>query len=155
MRIPSLTLTVAFAASLSATALAQTRFCLGGDLSHLSQAQKSSCNARLSDVRELAVAMHAPADWHFVVVCSEQGWQDYAAYTMNTSETLLAASADTNLEQHETFLREGRLGSGDRKALQAVVAHEIAGIRLHSKDEVAINTEAARLINESAPQSGI
>lgn len=124
---------------LAASAVAQTRFCIGGDLDHLSQAERATCDAKVQAVRTVASSLHAPGDWHFVVVCGKEGWKEYAAYTMEPNPALLDASADTNLEQHETFLRADRLDLDQLRSLQHVVAHEVAGVLLNSKNELAIN----------------
>src|SRR5579875_545536 len=85
-------------ALLCASAVAQTRYCIGGDLDHLSQAQKASCSAKMHAVREIAAALHAPDDWHFVVVCGEAGWEQYAAYAAGDPATLADAAAATDLD---------------------------------------------------------
>jgi hypothetical protein len=137
-----------------ASALAQTRFCLGGDLEHLSAAQKASCSAKMQAVKEVTRSLHAPEDWHFVVVCGEQGWQNYTAFYAQESQALAETIADTHLSSRETFLRESRLQLEDLKGLRKVLAHEVAGILLKSHDEVAISTEADRLLAGSDTHTG-
>ncbi len=140
---------------LCASAAAQTRFCIGGDLDHLSPAQKAACSAKMRAVKVAAADLHAPEDWHFVVVCGEEGWKSYAAYAMDESSNLLNAVADTHLEQHETFFREDRLDIADVRALQHVVAHEVAGIALHSKDETAINHQVKLWLGDAPAHAGL
>ncbi len=137
-----------------ASAAAQTRFCIGGDLDHLTQAQKSACSAKMQAVKAAAAGLHAPEDWHFVVVCGENGWKSYAAYAMDENASLLNASADTNLEQHETFLREDKLDLANLHSVRRVVAHEVAGIAVHSKDEVAIHQQMKLWFGESPAHTG-
>ncbi len=140
MKISRKSLTVTIASTLLCVpAIAQTRYCIGGDLDNMTAAQKNTCSAKLGAVRQLAAAYGAPQDWHFVVVCGEEGWKQYAGYSMREDGVLQNAAADTNLEQHETFLREDRLdGVG---GLQRVVAHEMASIVLHTNDELAIQKQ--------------
>ncbi len=136
------------------SAVAQARYCIGGDLDHMSQTQKTACSAKLQAVKAAAASLHAPDNWHFVVVCGEQGWKSYAAYAQDSQTNLLDAAADTNLEQHETFLREDRLDIINMRSLQRVVAHEVAGIVLGSKDESAINHQMNLWIGQGSEQAG-
>ena len=134
---------------LCASAVAQTQFCMGGDLAHLSQAQKNACGAKLQAVRSVATALHAPQDWHFVVVCGEEGWKQYTAYTMREDRALMNAVADTNFEEHETFLRESRLGQDSVAALQSTLAHEVAGILAHNAQEARADVTPVRTASGS------
>ena len=138
-----------------ATAAAQTRFCIGGDLDHLTQTQKTACSAKMKAVKVAAASFHAPENWHFVVVCGEEGWKSYAAYAMEQGASLVDAAADTNLEQHETFLRDGKLNMADLRSVQRVVAHEVAGILVHSKDEVAISQQMNVWLGEHSSAAGL
>ena len=140
---------------LCASAVAQTRFCMGGDLDHMSQTQRTACSAKLQAVKNAAAEFHAPDGWHFVVVCGENGWKEYAAYVAEEDPAILAASADTHLEQHETFLREDRLNLADQQSLRRVVAREVAGILLQSQDETAINHQVNLWISQDQGRSGI
>ena len=144
---------LAAAALLCASAVAQTRFCMGGDLAHLSAAEKTTCNAKLQAVRTAAASFHVPDGWHFVMVCGEDGWRDYTAFAMNQS--LLGASADTHLEQRETFLRGDRFDLGNAPSLRRTLAREIAGIVLRSHDEVAINTQVNLWMGSASATSGL
>ena len=144
------------AASLVCTsALAQTRFCIGGDLDHLSQAQRTSCNAKNQAVKAAATALHAPDDWHFVLVCGDEGWKNYASYISEENTSLMDAAANTDLQQHETFLRADRLDLNSLRSVQKLVAHEVAGIVLHSNDEVAIARQMKIWTDQGSTQSGM
>lgn len=118
----------------------------------MSSSQKAACSAKLHAVKNAAAALHAPDDWHFVLVCGEQGWKEYAAFTMADNAELANAAADTNLEQHETFIREDRLDLTNEPSLKRVVAREVAGILLRSRDEIAI-TRKTDLLLAQAPQA--
>ena len=139
---------------LCASAVAQTRFCIGGDLDHMSETQKTACHAKMQAVKQAAASLHAPADWHFVVVCGEDGWKSYAAYSLDDSAALVHADADTHLAQRETFLREDRLDLGNLRSLQRVVAHEIAEITLQSKDELAISRQINLWLDRNSDRAG-
>lgn len=94
-----------------ASAFAQGgRFCIGGELNRLSSGQLHACQSELQKVRTVAAKYDVP-DWHFVVVCDENGWTDYAALSNTDADTLKNASADTNLPLHTTFFRGSRLQS--------------------------------------------
>lgn len=156
MRLSNLPRLAAVSVALLCTAaVAQTRFCVGGDIAHMSAPEKAACSAKLQAVKSAAAAFHAPDGWHFVLVCGEQGWKEYAAFTLADDAALMNASADTNLEQHETFLREDRLDLANASSLRRVVAREVAGILLHSHDEVAISNEADLLMAGTSEAHGI
>ena len=138
---------------LCASAVAQTRFCIGGDIAHLSNAEKSRCSAKLQAVKTAASSFHVPDGWHFIMVCGEDGWKEYTAYAMK--DTLVSASADTLFEQHEIFLRGDRFDENNVSSFRRAVAHEVAGIVLHSNDEVAINTQVDRWMGANPDGSGI
>ncbi len=150
-KLTSLSLTLA-ATLLSVPAVAQTRFCVGGDLDHLSSTDRASCSATLQAVRLAAASMHAPADWHFVVVCGEEGWKQYAAFSARGEANLEDASADTDLQGRETFFRSERMHGPNAQTLQHVVAHEFASILLKTDDENAIQTQMASWERESQVQ---
>ncbi len=142
-------------AVLCASAVAQARFCIGGDLEHLSKAQKDACSAKMQAVRNVANTLHAPASWHFVVVCGEEGWKQYAAYTMGAEADVLAAVADTNYEQHETFLRESALQQGAGSSIESSVARQVAEILSHSGQDAGLDTASARLAANRKAAAGL
>ena len=144
MKTSFVSLSLALVATfVSLPAVAQTRFCMGGDLDHISAAERAECSATTEAVRSAAASMHAPQGWHFVVVCGEEGWKSYAAFSSHSEATLESASADTNLDEQTTFFREDRLHTPQAHGLQRVVAHEIASIVLKTDDENAIQTQMA------------
>jgi hypothetical protein len=150
MSFSKLARTAAVSATLlCATAVAQSRFCIGGDMTRMSPSEKAACSAKLQAVRTAAAALQAPEGWHFVLVCGKQGWKDYTGFRLADNTALVDASADTDLEQHETFFREDRLDLANPAALRRLVAVEVAGILLQSRDQVAINTEAALLLSQA------
>lgn len=129
---------------------AQGRFCIGGDLDHLPAAQRTACSAKLAAVRGAAQRFGAPGDWHFVLVCGEEGWKDYVAFVARGDGSLERASADTDLSSHSTYLREDRLHAGEPNALERVVAREIATIVLKTADEIAIATQVTAWLGDGA-----
>lgn len=148
-------LLLASASALSSTvAIAQTglptRFCIGGDLDQLSVADRAACSATVQAVRNAATTMHAPGGWHFVVVCGQEGWKSYTAFSARGAAALEDASADTNRGEATTYFREERLHTSNAHGLQHVVAHELASILLKTDDEHAIQAEMLHL--ESAGQ---
>ena len=144
MKTSFASLSLALAATLfSIPAVAQTRFCIGGNLDHLSANDRADCSATMQAVRATAASMHAPDDWHFVVVCGEEGWKSYAAFSTRSEAAIENASADTDLAQRTTYFREDRLHTPQAHGLRRVVAHEIASIILKTDDENAIQTQLA------------
>ena len=126
----------------SVASVAQTRFCIGGDLDHISSTERATCSATMQAVRAAAANLHAPGDWHFVVVCGEEGWKNYASFS-SRGEAVLDRMADTDHAQQTTYLREGSLHTAEAGGLERAVAHEVASILLKSDDEVAIQTQMA------------
>ena len=146
-------LPIALAATLlSTSAVAQTRYCIGGDLQHLSANERAACSATMNAVRNQAASLHAPSDWHFIVVCGEEGWKQYAAFSVHDEASLENASADTDRDQRTTFFREDRLHTPEPHSLQRVVTHELASILLKTDDEVTIQTQMATWEHESMTQ---
>ena len=88
-------------------------------------------------------SLHAPDGWHFVVVCGEEGWKSYAAFSPRGEAVLEEASADTDLAGRTTYFREDRLHTPQPHGLQRVLAHEIASIVLKTDDENAIQAQMA------------
>ncbi len=131
------------AALVSTSALAQTRFCLGGDLDHLSQKERAACAAKMQSVRVLAASLHAPENWHFVMVCGEEGWKQYVAYAEPQGKTLLEASYNTDYLSRETFLRETRLADPDSPALRQIIARELSEVLAHQNQR----TDATASLN--------
>ena len=141
MRFPAVLLASA-ATLLTIPSVAQTKFCIGGDLDHLSTAERSACSATARAVRDVADSMHAPGSWHFVVVCGEEGWNSYRAFSARDT-ALENASVDTDLDQQTTYFREGRLRGSQVQAFRRVVAHEVASALLHTDREDAIQVQMA------------
>lgn len=90
-------------------AVAQVRVCMSGNLDQLSATDRRSCEEQVARTRGAAVRTHAPDDWHFVVVCGEDGWKDYMAFSLAGESALRDAAADTDAENRTTFLRGTRL----------------------------------------------
>lgn len=133
--------TALIATLISLPAVAQTRYCLGGDLEHLSAAERASCSAAREMVKATATRLQAPENWHFVIVCGEQGWRDYTAVSQRGEVALEDSSADTDLGERVTYLRESRLSAPRTHESQRVVAHELASIHLNTQDEHAIEAQ--------------
>lgn len=129
-------LTLPFASALlSATllsaalpAVAQTHYCIGGDLDHLSQAEVTTCKAKMTAVREAVKRRGAPSGWHFMVVCDESGWQDVAALTGRSAARLEAAAYSTDQGLQVTFLRGSRMGDADGSAPAAMLNAALEGV---------------------------
>lgn len=124
-------------------AVAQTRYCIGGDLDHLSASERASCLAAKDSVKTTAARLHAPEDWHFVIVCGEEGWRDYTSVAQQSEAALEDSAADTDLDQHVTYLRESRMRNSKTNELQRVVAHELASIKLNTHDEHVIEAQVS------------
>lgn len=109
------------------------RFCIGGDLNRLTTVQLHACESQLQHVRAVASRYNIP-DWHFIIVCDEKGWTDYAALSDTAADTLKRASADTNLPLHTTFFRGSRLAS---RAGDEILVAEMTDIVRRSRVQLA------------------
>lgn len=94
-------------------AVAQTRVCMGGNLDTLTATDRRACEEQVARARVAADDMHPPADWHFVVVCGEDGWKDYMAFSSAGEKALIHASADTDTVNKTTFLHGTRMTTTD------------------------------------------
>lgn len=115
-------------ASLASSALAQTRFCIAGDLDHLNETQVAACKAKTTDVREAAKRHGVPAGWHFVVVCDETGWKDYAGFMAPFAGALKDAAFHTDEGQHLTFLRGSRMDAGSAESADTLLTVALKGV---------------------------
>ena len=106
---------IVIAASLvfSLSAIAQSKVCMGGNLDSLSSTEKHTCENQVSLARSAAAASNASGDWHFVVVCGEDGWKSYAAFSQQGEAQLRAAASDTDFANKTTYLRGTRLESSE------------------------------------------
>ena len=111
---------LAVVALISLTASAENRFCIGGDLDHLSAVAKTVCQAKLNAVRLAAQANASMDHWHLVVVCDEVGWTDYAALSTRPAGQLEDAIADTDLQRQSIFFRGSRLDASVEAAARLI-----------------------------------
>ena len=116
------------------SAVAEGRFCIGGNIEQMNPAAVQICQQDLRQLRAVAQQQNSP-DWHYVLVCDEQGWRDYAAFSDNGPETLQNAAFDTNLSQRTTFVRGSRLHG----ALNQMFSAEVARIVRQSSIQMASN----------------
>lgn len=103
--------------------VAQPKVCMGGDLDHLNPAQAAACSSVVKAVRTQSAAIAAPEDWHIVVVCGQEGWQQYAsfAHTGSASE-VLNSKIDTDVTEHATFLNAAAMDAQELPALLETAA---------------------------------
>lgn len=134
MSVAKLIARVAPLVLLAVTASAEPRFCMGGNLDQLNAAQQATCKQQLAQMKAVAAAQNSP-DWHYVLVCDEQGWKDYAAFSVTSPEKLMNVSADTNVSQKTTFVRGSRMNG----SLDQVFGAEVASIARQTTTLVAMN----------------
>jgi hypothetical protein len=114
--------------SFSAAALAQTHFCVAGDLDHLNATQIADCKTKMANVREAVKHRGAPSGWHFVVVCDESGWTDYASFVATGGHVLDEATFHTDPELHWTFVRGSRMEADSIASADRLLAVALKGI---------------------------
>ena len=134
--MPSLKLLAALTGVLTASfsASAETnKVCLGGNLAQLDATQVHACQQTAKQVRA-AADKSGTANWHFVVVCDEAGWQDYAAFATLPAEQLQQAATDTNVAQRTTFVRAGRVSGSENSQL---LSSEMTSIARSAQVQVA------------------
>lgn len=113
-------------------AIAQMKVCMGGNLDSLTASEKRSCENQVQMARTAAEKTKAPADWHFVVVCGEDGWKDYMAFSLRGESELTDAVADTDVANKTTFLRGSRMLSMDdsNKVVAQAFTHSDGSIQV-------------------------
>jgi hypothetical protein len=131
-------------------ASAENRVCIGGDLDHLSEVQKSSCWNIAHQVGSDAAKFHAPDGWHFYVICTDADWKAYATFSKRSAAELATLNADTDVQQRVTFLRGERLLKADASGLDQILVHEVASALLKSTDETQIKKQVALLLQENS-----
>ncbi|MGI4756882.1 MAG: hypothetical protein ACRYGF_08540 [Janthinobacterium lividum] len=108
--------------------VAQTHFCIAGDLDHLTATEVSACKAKMTQVRETIQHRGAPSGWHFVVVCDESGWSDLASFSGKEGAKLRNADFNTDRELHWTFLRGSRMDAENRDAAGTMLAAALSHV---------------------------
>ena len=114
--------------SVPSAAVAQTHFCIAGDLDQMSVTQVSACKAKLANVREAVKRRGAPTGWHFVVVCDESGWSDYASFVAPGAPPLAAAAFHTDRGLHWTFVRGSRMDPDSAEGADTLLAVALKGV---------------------------
>ena len=118
--------------ALSASLVAETHFCVGGDLDGMSAAAVTACQAKLSGVRNAAKLRGVPADWHFVVVCDETGWKDYTSFSQ-AAGLLSGASYSTDAQLRWTFLRGSQLNVDQPQTAATMLSMALESVPSHNQ----------------------
>ena len=114
--------------AISASVAAETHFCIAGDVDHLNAAEVAACQSKMIGVRE-AVRQHgAPADWHFVVVCDEAGWKEYASFGSDSPGSLADAGYNTDPRLRWTFLRGSELNAGQPQTIASTLSMALKSV---------------------------
>ena len=122
------TILCAAALGFSLSAVAQTKVCMGGDLATLSAAERTTCENQVRMVQRSNAASKVSAGWHFVVVCGETGWKEYAAFSQQGEAQTAEAAADTDFATKTTFLRGARLLTQDAAELVVARSLQVASV---------------------------
>lgn len=108
--------------ALSASAVAQTHICIGGDLDAMNATDVAACQAKMTNVRDAIKKQGSPAGWHFVVVCDEAGWKDYTSFSRQEAGLLSGASYSTDPRLRWTFLRGSNLDAEQPQSAARLVS---------------------------------
>lgn len=109
---------LALTLAVSTASAASNKVCMGGNVEQLSATQAQACQQTAQQVRA-AADKSGTSNWHFVVVCDEAGWQDYAAFATMPASDLQQAAIDNNLAQRTSFVRASRVGGAENTAFLA------------------------------------
>ncbi len=117
-----------FLLGLASSAVAQTHFCIAGDLDRLDASQVAECQAKMTSVRDAVRRRGAPSGWHFVVVCDETGWSDYANFIAPSAGPLGDAAFHTDGSLHWTFVRGSQMDANSSGAADTLLAIALKGV---------------------------
>lgn len=106
---------------LSVAAFPQSKFCIGGELEKLTPTEVSACKAKAASLQREVRLVGAPDNWHYVLICDEAGWNDYAAFTGTAHAAMLDKAEVTDKDMRFTFVRGSRV-SDSWQSLQWVLA---------------------------------
>ena len=115
-------------AALSASLTAETHFCVGGDLDDMTPASIRACQAKMAEVRDVVKHRGAPAGWHFVVVCDEAGWKEYARFSRQERGLLSGVSYSTDPNLRWTFLRGTELNVDQPEAVAEMLSTALESV---------------------------
>ena len=113
---------------LSASAVAETHFCIGGELDQMSSTQVAACQTKMTEIRNAVKRHGAPAGWHFVVVCDESGWLDYASLAGGERARTVKASYATDAQMHWTFVRGSRMDTDEPAEAEMILAAALKSV---------------------------
>ncbi len=113
---------------LSASAVAETHFCIGGGLDEMSATDVAACRTKMVQIRDAVKRHGAPAGWHFVIVCDESGWQDYASFAGQEHARTVNASYSTDAQMHWTFVRGSRMDTNEPAEADMVLAAALKNV---------------------------
>lgn len=101
---------------------AQPRFCIGGALDDLTVSQVQACQQKSDVLRQEAVQQGAPADWHFVTVCDESGWEALSGLSGTQTEEMKQGDHTTDQRLHVTLVRGSHLEVGNVHQVDTLLA---------------------------------
>ncbi|MDR3734606.1 MAG: hypothetical protein P4L10_03615 [Acidobacteriaceae bacterium] len=128
---------------LSAQTLAQNTVSVATDFSKPGQTASDTCKAEVQAFMRMATVYPHPATgWHFVIVCDESTWKIFLQKAGLNNEPG-EHYGETDIDKNITVIRGWRLIHPDTLVSpEHIVAHELAHIILHSRDEVEVDKQA-------------
>ncbi|HEY0759747.1 MAG TPA: hypothetical protein VGD59_10875 [Acidisarcina sp.] len=152
--------TLAAVSTCTATALAQNTISVATTHSHAGEPPSQACKEQVAVLTDLLSIFPTPVQWKWVVICDDAAWRRFLWLRgVETDSAGVSASPDgaseeiyasTEIEAHVTCVRGTTLLHPDSKLAGAdhVIAHELAHIVLHTRDEGRAERQALLWMRE-------
>lgn len=158
MRIRALVLVVLFSALGTFPAMAQNHVSLVSDFVRAGRPAPAECVEEGAHfIKLLSAYPHPASGWNFFVVCDDTTWQ-HVLRKVGIADGPAEHYGETDIEHNLTLIRGAKLTHSDMGVTpEHIVAHELAHVMLHSKDEAKVDRQAFAWMAErrDGPKFGI
>lgn len=133
--------------ALSVPAIAQNKLSFASDMITSGQLPTKECLSEIQVFTRLAIQFpHPTAGWSFIIVCDEMTWLGFMRRIL-PHQDLWEHYGETDIDKNITLIRGYKLLYPDRSApAEHIVAHELAHIMLHTRDEEKVDEQAVSWI---------
>lgn len=155
IRVPSRLLVVAIFIVLSFPAMAQNKVSVTSLFTKPGQPIPADCQQAAQAFVHLASRFpHPKSGWEFVIVCDEGTWKA-AIQRMDLTNEPGEHYGETDIDRNITLFRGWKLIHPDMQATpEHIVAHELAHIMLHSRDEFLVDKTALDWVDRDQEMPG-